>query len=80
LDRHGSLKIFPTKSNLISVPRRALPSNQREYKQASLMVVSGPNRRPRHHGLLANETFEEFLRSKEISLEKFNYLFSNAML
>lgn len=59
-----------TCNSFISVSRGTIPSNQRKYKQTRALVVFGPSHCSRFDGLLADASFEDILRNKEISLNK----------
>ena len=50
---------------VVSVPRGALPSDEREHEPARAVVVPGPDLHPHGHGRLADETPQELLRGQE---------------
>lgn len=61
----------------LTVPRRAVPVDEREHESESLLVVISSALYPASHGYLADETSQELLWGQETRLNSLNssYLF-----
>lgn len=65
----GSSRTDHERTKLPALPRRALPTDQREHQQARAVLVAGTNRRAARDGPVADETSQVVLRGEETRVE-----------